>query len=91
MNFFDSLAMTCTVDVLAFKNWLEKMTFRFLAGLNSKFEQIRHSLAEGSTTCSSWHICSSGSGGKQEKDNDIYVSARGVSHVEPATYNLILK
>jgi hypothetical protein len=37
--------MTCTVDVLAFKNWLEKRTiFRFLAGLNSEFEQIRHSL-----------------------------------------------
>jgi hypothetical protein len=24
MNFFDPLAMTCTVDALAFKNWLEK-------------------------------------------------------------------
>jgi hypothetical protein len=45
MDFFDPLAMTCTVDALAFKNWLEKRrTFRFLAGLNSEFEQIRQSL-----------------------------------------------
>jgi hypothetical protein len=44
MDFFDPLVMTCTVDALAFKNWLEKRTFRFLAGLNSEFEQIRQSL-----------------------------------------------
>jgi hypothetical protein len=44
MDFFDPLAMTCTVDALAFKNWLEKMTFCFIAGLNSEFEQIRQSL-----------------------------------------------
>jgi hypothetical protein len=45
MDFFDPLAMTCKVDSLAFKNWLEKKrTFRFLAGLNSEFEQIRQSL-----------------------------------------------
>jgi hypothetical protein len=53
MDFFYPLAMTCTVDAFAFKNWLEKMTFGFLAGLISEFEQIRQSLAEGSTTSSS--------------------------------------
>jgi hypothetical protein len=52
MDFFDPLAMTCTVDAFVFKNWLEKMTFGFLAGLISEFEQIRQSLAEGSTTSS---------------------------------------
>ncbi|XP_078174938.1 uncharacterized protein LOC144568455 [Carex rostrata] len=45
MDFFDPLAMTCSADALAFTNWLEKRrTFRFLAGLNTEFEQIRQSL-----------------------------------------------
>ena len=45
MDFFDPLAMTCSADALAFTNWLGKRrTFRFLAGLNSEFEQIRQSL-----------------------------------------------
>jgi hypothetical protein len=52
MNFFDPLPMTCTIYALAFRNWLEKRTFRFLAGLNIRFEQVDQSLAEGSTTCS---------------------------------------
>jgi len=45
MDFFDPLAMTCSADALAFTNWLGKRrTFRFLAGLNSEFEQIQQSL-----------------------------------------------
>jgi replicative DNA helicase len=45
IDFCDPLAMTYMVDALTFKNWLEKRrTFRFLAGLNSEFEQIRQSL-----------------------------------------------
>ncbi|XP_078176192.1 uncharacterized protein LOC144569614 [Carex rostrata] len=45
MDFFDPLAMKCSANALAFTNWLEKRrTFRFLAGLNTKFEQIRQSL-----------------------------------------------